>query len=171
MPTVYYTYIQSPVGPFLVAGTDKALSLTSFTTGYQQRKPQPDWRRDDGPLSNAIDQFAAYFEGEPVDFDLSLAPVGTPFQRAVWETLQTIPHGTTWSYGQVASRMGSPGASRAIGAANAANHLPIVIPCHRVIGADGTLTGFGGGLETKAKLLKLEGVTIDGGDAQLRLID
>jgi methylated-DNA-[protein]-cysteine S-methyltransferase len=153
---MYYTYLDSPVGPFLVAGDDNGLRFTSFSTAYQQRRQQSDWIEDAGPLQAATEQLTAYFSGEAIAFDLSLLPQGTAFQQSVWQVLQTIPFGQTCSYGEVARLVGRPGASRAVGAANAANHLPIVIPCHRVIGADGRLTGFGGGMETKQRLLELE---------------
>ncbi len=153
---MYYTYLDSPVGPFLIAGDTQGLRFTSFSTGHQQRRPQPDWIEDAIPLQAATKQLTAYFSGEAIAFDLPLLPQGTPFQQAVWQALQTIPFGQTCSYVEVARLVGRPGASRAVGAANAANHLPIVIPCHRVIGANGKLTGFGGGLETKQRLLALE---------------
>ncbi len=153
---MYYTYLDSPVGPFLLAGDAQGLRFTSFSTGHQQRQPQPGWTEDAESLQAAMEQLAAYFRGEVVAFDLLLAPQGTAFQQAVWQALQAIPFGQTRSYGEVARQVGRPGASRAVGAANAANHLPIVIPCHRVIGADGKLTGFGGGMETKQRLLALE---------------
>lgn len=153
---MYYTYLHSPIGLFLLAGNGETLSYTSFSSGHQQRRPQPDWREDAAPFKTAIEQFTAYFEGQPITFDLRLTPKGTSFQLEVWQALQEIPFGQTRSYGDIARWLGKPGASRAVGAANAANHLPIVIPCHRVIGADGGLTGFGGGLDTKRRLLELE---------------
>ena len=116
--------------------------------------PDPGWVRD--PLPDATDQLRAYFAGSLARFELRLAPRGTPFQRGVWDALTEIPYGTTTSYGALAARIGRPGASRAVGAANGRNPLPVVIPCHRVIGADGTLTGYGGGLERKQALLGLE---------------
>ncbi len=110
-------------------------------------------------LREAHDQLAAYFAGRLRVFDLPLRPAGTGFQRRVWEVLASIPWGTTTTYGAVADRLGlPPGASRAVGAANGANPIPVVLPCHRVLGADGTLTGYAGGLERKALLLRLEGV-------------
>lgn len=108
------------------------------------------------PLGQLIRQLDEYFAGERERFDLTLAPVGTPFQLAVWSMLRTIPYGATVTYGKLARRLGRPDASRAVGAANGRNPIPIVIPCHRVIGADGSLTGFGGGLPIKRRLLSLE---------------
>ena len=102
-------------------------------------------------------QLAEYFAGDRQDFDLALAPVGTPFELAVWEALRRIPFGETRSYGEIAQEIGRPGAARAVGRANGANPIPIVVPCHRVIGSDGSLTGFGGGLAAKSRLLEIEG--------------
>lgn len=161
MAQIYFDYISSPVGDFLVAGTPKVMHYTGFSSGHQKRTPQPFWRRDAVPLMYAITPLMAYFEGEPVDFKLKFNLEGTEFQKQVWKALCNIPYGETASYGEIANQLGRPGASRAIGAANAANHLPIVIPCHRVIGADGSLTGFAGGLETKKKLLRLEGIATE----------
>lgn len=168
-PDCFYCYLPSPVGDFLIAGTDETLAFTGFTSGYQQRTPDSDWIQDASPLTYAVEPLQAYFDGESVDFKIPLGPVGTPFQQQVWTALQAIPHGSTCSYGDIAIAIGRPGASRAVGAANHANHLPIVIPCHRVIGADGSLTGFGGGLETKAVLLRLEGCVLPDRDRQLDL--
>lgn len=112
---------------------------------------------DPARCAEALAQVAAYFAGERRDFDLPLAPVGTPFQQQVWTALQAIPFGATTSYGALAAQLGQPGGAQAVGRANAANPLPVVVPCHRVIGADGSLTGFLGGLDRKAALLRLEG--------------
>jgi len=117
---------------------------------------------DDMAIAPVRTQIEEYFAGQRRVFDLPLGPDGTPFQRAVWDGLLTIPFGQTLSYGQLAERVGRPGASRAVGAANGANPIPIIIPCHRVIGSDRTLTGFGGGVPVKAALLTLEGVTVRG---------
>lgn len=154
---MYYTYVDSPVGPFFVAGDQHAIAFTGFNSGYQQRVPQHGWREDARPLAYAVEQLEAYFAGASRVFDIPLAPTGTEFQLTVWEALRAIPFGQTRSYADIAKAVGNPGASRAVGAANRANHLPVVIPCHRVIGADGDLTGFGGGLDTKRVLLELEG--------------
>ncbi|WP_306252732.1 methylated-DNA--[protein]-cysteine S-methyltransferase [Parvularcula sp. IMCC14364] len=170
MDTIFFTYIPSPVGNFLLAGRDGALTCTSFTTGHRDRQPQSDWREDAGPFSEIIPQFTAYFEGEATQFDIPLRSQGTDFQKKVWQALTAIPYGRTWSYGDLARKVGNPNASRAVGAANGANPLPVIVPCHRVIGASGKLTGFGGGLDTKATLLRLEGLTIDDRDRQLELI-
>ena len=166
-----YTHYPSPLGPLLLAADAGGLRLISFPTGKQRRQPEPDWQLDDsfGPLPATVAQLDAYFAGTLTCFDLPLAPGGTPFQQQVWQALQTIPFGITWSYGQLARVIGRPKASRAVGAANGANPLPIIIPCHRVIGASGSLTGFGGGLTTKHWLLEFEGALSDAGGAQLPL--
>jgi methylated-DNA-[protein]-cysteine S-methyltransferase len=128
----------------------------SFRGGSRAAAIAAGWIHDRGPFDEAIGQLEAYFEGERREFDLPLAPEGTPFQREVWEMLRKIPYGETVSYGELARRLERPGSSRAVGAANGRNPIPIVIPCHRVVGADGSLTGFGGGLEVKRRLLALE---------------
>ena len=116
-------------------------------------------------LAGAVRQLAEYFDGQRTTFDLPLDPLGTEFQLKVWRALRDIPYGRTASYGQIARAIGAPAASRAVGAANGRNPIPIVVPCHRVIGANGTLTGFGGGLENKAILLALEGAELFAGRA------
>lgn len=152
-----YTHVDSPLGELLLAGDDGALRLISFPTGKGRRRPERDWVEDPAPFRVAARQLAEYFAGRRERFDLPLAPEGTEFQRAVWQGLRRIPYGRTWSYAELAQRIGRPRAMRAVGAANGANPLPIVVPCHRVIGADGSLTGFGGGLPAKRLLLELEG--------------
>lgn len=152
----YYTYVDTPVGPFLLAGDREALHVASFTAGQQHRRPEPNWMADERPIAYAAEQLREYFAGTRTDFDVPLLVRGGAFQRTVWEALCAIPFGETRSYMEVARAVGSPLASRAVGAANRANSLPIFIPCHRVIGADGQLTGFGGGLATKRWLLEFE---------------
>ena len=153
-----YQFIPSPVGPLLLAADAQGLRLIEFNS---PRHPMPrgsDWREDDNDvLRETRVQLDDYFAGKRRAFDLPLAPRGTDFQRGVWQTLATIPYGETISYAQLATRVGKPSAVRAVGAANGRNPLPIVLPCHRVIGSDGSLTGFGGGLPTKRFLLALEG--------------
>jgi len=155
-PDLAYGILESPVGPLLIAGDGAHLHLISFPTGSRTQKPSPGWRRDDALFNRAAEQLRAYFAGALSRFDLPLKLAGTPFQNAVWSALREIPFGETVSYGTLAARIGKPTAYRAVGAANGANPLPIVIPCHRVIGANGSLTGFGGGVETKKYLLELE---------------
>ena len=163
MTTVSYTQIDSPVGPLLLAGDERALREIHFANGRRPQAPHPDWIPNAAPFTEAIDQLQAYFSGERREFDLPLALKGTDFQLRVWRCLQTIPYGQTISYLQLAERIGNPKAVRAVGLANGANPIPIVIPCHRVIGSNGSLTGFGGGLPTKQNLLALE-------SRQLRLL-
>jgi methylated-DNA-[protein]-cysteine S-methyltransferase len=119
-------------------------------------RPDPAWREDRTLLRDTIHQLKAYFAGDLEDFDLPLVPQGTPFQLGVWKRLCDIPFGETISYGELARRIGNPNASRAVGLANGSNPIPIVIPCHRVIASNGKLTGYGGGLPIKEKLLALE---------------
>lgn len=153
-----YGYYESPVGDLLVAGDGEALHLISFPKGSRAKQPKGDWHRDDALFKNVYAQLAAYFAKELTEFDVPLRPSGTSFQNKVWTKLLEIPFGETWSYGQLAANIGKPTASRAVGAANGANPLPIIIPCHRVIGADKSLTGFGGGVKTKEFLLRHEGI-------------
>ena len=146
-------------------------SLPAFDTScfrenkYDARDRREGWTRDAAALREPREQLLAYFDGKLQRFDLPLAPVGTAFQLAVWKQLAQIPFGATWSYSELARRIDAPNAVRAVGAANGRNPLPIVLPCHRVIGADGSLTGFGGGLPLKKFLLEHEGV----GQSSLRL--
>jgi methylated-DNA-[protein]-cysteine S-methyltransferase len=153
-----YTTIDSPVGPLLLAADDDGLRLVEFQQSRHRVKRADDWVEGGHAVFDATrTQLDEYFRGERKHFDLPLAPRGTEFQREVWFALATIPYGETVSYAQLAGRVGRPSAMRAVGAANGRNPLPIVLPCHRVIGADGSLTGFGGGLPTKQFLLELEG--------------
>ena len=156
MSDIAYTYLDSPVGPLLLAGDADGLTLISFPSGSREQKAKPAWREDAGPFAAAIRELREYFAGKRREFTVALKPRGTAFQLAVWQALRGIPYGETISYGELARRIGRPSASRAVGAANGANPLPIIVPCHRVIGADGSLTGFGGGVETKRFLLGLE---------------
>lgn len=164
--TVHYSYLPSPVGDLLLAGHAQGLTLVSFPNGSRAVAPSPGWRRDDQAFAVAVRQLEEYFAGERRTFSLPLRPAGTSFQRAVWSALQEIPFGGTTSYGEFARRIGRPAASRAVGAANGANPLPIIVPCHRVIGADRSLTGFGGGLETKRYLLAHEAAIASPGAGQ-----
>lgn len=167
---IHYTTIDSPVGALLLAADDDGMRLIEFNA---PRHPMPhgeNWREGDSALlRTARIQLIEYFNGARRMFNLSLAPRGTEFQRSVWRTLSGIPYGETISYAQLATRVGKPGAMRAVGAANGRNPLPIVLPCHRVIGADGSLTGFGGGLPAKRFLLTLEGA-LPGGKSVCRVI-
>ena len=147
--------VDSPVGPLTLAGADGRLRhLRMVDQTYEPDRAE--WISDDGAFTDAVAQLDAYFAGELMDFDLDLDLVGTEFQRRVWEALTTIPYGETRSYGQIALQIGSPGASRAVGLANGHNPIGIIVPCHRVIGANGNLTGYGGGLDRKKSLLDME---------------
>jgi methylated-DNA-[protein]-cysteine S-methyltransferase len=153
---MYYCYFDTPIGELLLAGEAESLSMIGFPKGAMRRDPEADWIYNEVPFENARVQLAEYFSGERKEFDLPLLLSGTEFQVSVLEALQEIPYGETASYGDVAKRIGRPKAVRAVGAANGRNPIPIIVPCHRVIGSSGDLTGFGGGLDTKAALLRLE---------------
>ncbi len=153
---MFYDYVESPVGPLLVAGNGEGLKHIEFPRRGKRARPEPEWERSPRELREVTKQLKDYFAGKRTRFDLKLAPGGTEFQRQVWKALRAIPYGKTISYGELAGKIGNPKAVRAAGGANSKNPIPIVIPCHRVIGADGSLTGFGGGLETKVALLALE---------------
>jgi methylated-DNA-[protein]-cysteine S-methyltransferase len=147
--------MQSPVGTITIAGRDGR--IRHLRMDDQTYEPSHDgWEPDETAFPEAVDQLTAYFAGELQAFDLELDLVGTEFQRRVWEALLTIPYGETRSYGEIALQVGSPGASRAVGLANGHNPVGIIVPCHRVIGANGSLTGYGGGLDRKKLLLDLE---------------
>jgi methylated-DNA-[protein]-cysteine S-methyltransferase len=155
--SMYWCEIESPVGTMLLAGSARALTHVHFQAGPHPLTPCAEWRRAEAPFAEATAQLAEYFAGTRQVFSLPLAPQGTSFQRSVWQGLRQIPYGQTVSYGELARRLGSQSGARAVGLANGANPLPIIVPCHRVIGSDGSLTGFGGGLYIKRALLALEG--------------
>jgi methylated-DNA-[protein]-cysteine S-methyltransferase len=161
MSTLYMETLDTPIGRLVLAADAEGLRHIEFPSN---RHPVDRAGWVPGAEGGAAEilamtsrQLREYFDGTRRDFDLPLAPRGTPFQIEVWRTLATIPFGATWSYGELARVIGKPDAMRAVGAANGRNPLPIVLPCHRVIGADGSLTGFGGGLPIKEALLRLEG--------------
>ena len=154
--TVYFTEFASPIGTLQLRGTDTALTGV-FMEKHRHEPARPDGAvRDAGPLRAALRELEEYFAGERREFSLALEAAGTPFQKRVWQELREIHYGETISYGELARRIGNPRAVRAVGLANGRNPLSIIVPCHRVIGANGTLTGYGGGLERKRKLLALE---------------
>jgi methylated-DNA-[protein]-cysteine S-methyltransferase len=163
--TFYTSTFDSPCGPLLcVVDEAGAVVRIEFLDGGDSRRITERMRaagadvvEDAGRTAAVRRQLAEYFAGERREFELALAAQGTPFERAVWDELRKIPFGETRSYGEIARALGRPAAARAVGRANGANPIPIVVPCHRVIGADGSLTGFGGGLEAKSRLLELEG--------------
>ncbi|MGW3243605.1 methylated-DNA--[protein]-cysteine S-methyltransferase [Streptomyces sp. NPDC001070] len=154
-----HALIDSPVGPLTLVATDRVLSGL-YMTGQRHRPPEESFgaRHDpaESPFARATEQLQAYFAGELTVFDLPMDLRGTPFQQRVWAGLRAIPYGTVMTYGQLADKLGSPGASRAVGLANGRNPVGIIVPCHRVVGASGSLTGYGGGLERKRYLLDLE---------------
>ena len=151
-----YTYMDSPVGQLMLVGEGEVLHYLSFPSGKMYFKPKPNWDYHAATLKQARNQIDAYFAGQLKKFDVVLAPNGTEFQMQVLGALQKIPFGQMRSYKDIAHAIGRPKSMRAVGAANARNPIPLIIPCHRVVGADGSLTGFGGGIDTKAFLLRLE---------------
>ena len=151
-----YTYLDTPIGELLLAGDRRALYVVGFPDGPRRQRAELGWELDDAVFTEAKTQLSDYFAGSLQKFNLPLRPHGTPFQLAVLAELQKIPYGTTRSYGDIARRIDKPRAARAVGAANAHNPIPVIIPCHRVIGSNGKLTGFGGGLPVKEALLRLE---------------
>lgn len=156
MTHLVFTRIESPVGLLTVVGDDGYLREINFSKNGRAAAVDSEWREDASAFLEAVRQLQAYFAGELEEFDLPLAPQGTQFQQKVWSELCEIPYGETISYGTLARRIGNPNASRAVGLANGSNPIPIIIPCHRVIGSNGKLTGYGGGLPIKEKLLALE---------------
>lgn len=160
MTHTHYTELASPVGELLLtADAEGRLTRLQFHDGPHTCPPHGDWLRDADVFGAVAGQLDAYFAGELREFDFELAPSGTPFQLQVWEALRAIPYGQTASYGDVARAVGQPGAARAVGGANNRNPIAIVVPCHRVIGSGGSLTGYGGGLDRKRQLLALEAGT------------
>lgn len=153
---LYYDEMPSPIGRLRLVADRQGLREIWFESGRHQRSPDPAWSHSAQALAFARVQLEEYFAGTRQTFALPLRPHGTPFQLAVWQELARIPYGTTISYGDLARRLGQPQAMRAVGAANGRNPLPLVLPCHRVIGSNGSLTGFGGGLPTKRYLLAME---------------
>jgi methylated-DNA-[protein]-cysteine S-methyltransferase len=151
-----YTTVDSPIGELLVVGDVRALRGVYMQEGRTGVIAAPDWKRDDTAFQDVRAQLDEYFEGRRAAFDLALEVRGTPFQRLVWRALQEIPYGETVTYGELARRIGRPSAARAVGAANGTNPISVIVPCHRVIGADGDLTGYGGGVKRKQFLLELE---------------
>lgn len=146
-----YSLVPSPIGELVLTAEGGAL-----TRLLMDGRVDPAWRRDDGALRHVAEQLDAYFAGDLREFDVELAPAGTPFQQRVWSALREIPYGETWSYGRLADRVGNPNASRAVGLANGRNPIAVIVPCHRVIGSTGKLVGYGGGMDRKRLLLDLE---------------
>jgi methylated-DNA-[protein]-cysteine S-methyltransferase len=156
MNETLFRTLDSPVGTITLAGDGTTLTHLRMTDQTHPPAGQEAWRHEPTAFVDAVDQLHAYFDGERTSFDLTLAMEGSSFQRSVWDALVEIPYGETTSYGEIARRVGKPGAARAVGLANGQNPIAIIVPCHRVIGADGSLTGYGGGLDRKVTLLELE---------------
>ena len=157
--TTYAATLESPIGP-LTAVVNAAGALTHLLFAHHQPPAGAVW--DDARCAPVLAQLREYFAGSRREFDLPLAPAGTDFQQRVWRELRQVGYGEVTDYGSLGTRVGSPGAARAVGRANATNPIPISIPCHRVIGADGTATGYAGGIPSKLALLRLEGCSVSG---------
>lgn len=161
---MFYAYIDAtPVGRLLIAGNEDGLKHVAFCQTHfstQEVQPEPSWVLNERKLKEPIQQLKAYFAGKRKAFDIPLACPGTDFQKRVWKALCEVPFGKTATYGEIAKSVGNPGASRAVGLANGQNPIAIVVPCHRIIGSNGKLTGYGGGLSHKQTLLHLEGVSL-----------
>jgi methylated-DNA-[protein]-cysteine S-methyltransferase len=153
---ISYTMMDSPLGRILVAGCPTGLRRINFQAGTEAITPPPGWVEEPNILAEAVNQLRAYFRGELRQFDLQLEPVGTDFQHQVWQAMRAIPYGKTSTYAELARQVGRREAARAVGGASSRNPLPIIVPCHRVVGSDGSLTGYAGGLHLKQALLDLE---------------
>jgi len=154
--TTLYRVTDSPIGPLTIAGVDGRIRHLRMQDQTHEPRDRADWIRDDTAFEDAVVQLSEYFAGERTEFELEIELIGSAFQRRVWRALTTIPYGQTRTYGQIARQIGAPNASRAVGLANGHNPISIIVPCHRVIGSNGALTGYGGGLERKRILLGLE---------------
>lgn len=166
---LYYDILPSPIGKLLLVANDIGLKQILFEDENQLEKIKDDWVKDSSKLKPVTDQLVAYFNKERTTFDVKLSPDGTAFQKQIWEQLLEIPYGETCSYLNIALRINKPSACRAIGMANSKNPIPIIIPCHRVIGKNGKLTGYAGGLKNKAKLLKIENIDLTSSKEQFQL--
>jgi len=158
MKIIFYHLFPSPVGQLLLVSDGNALTGLYMNDHTGAPQPEPGWSDDQRNFDRVCDQLTGYFSGGSRQFDVPLAPQGTEFQKKVWRELLRIPFGETISYGELARRIGQPKASRAVGRANGQNPISVIVPCHRVIGADGTLTGYGGGIDRKKWLLEHEAV-------------
>ncbi len=154
--TLQYTSMDSPIGELLLLGDEQAVHGLYMQDGRKPTRIASDWENNPAPFTDVQEQLDEYFDGRRTEFDVSLVMDGNPFERRVWSALREIPYGETVSYGEIARRVERPSAARAVGMANGRNPIAVIVPCHRVIGADGTLTGYGGGLERKQLLLELE---------------
>ncbi len=165
----YYDILSSPIGNLLLIANDNGLIKILFEDENQLKKIEDNWVKNTDRLKEVRNQLKAYFDNELTKFDVKLAPEGTAFQKQIWKQLEEIPYGETCSYQDIALSINKPNACRAIGMANSLNPIPIIIPCHRVIGKNGKLTGYAGGLETKAKLLQLENIDLANSKSQYQL--
>lgn len=158
---MFYSWLQdTPVGPLLLAGSTDALKFLVFEHPKSRQRhqlPRPEWRQAESPFRDVKRQLSAYFAGTLKQFDVPLAADGTDFQHRVWQALTTVPYGETQTYGQIAEQIQQPTAARAVGLANGRNPISIIVPCHRIVGSNGQLTGYGGGNDRKRRLLELEG--------------
>jgi methylated-DNA-[protein]-cysteine S-methyltransferase len=159
-PKAYWTTMETPIGTILLVGDGERLQELHLPDRFDDDSVPTGSVRDRSALAEPVRQLGGYFAGELTSFDLALDPAGTPFQQKVWWALADIPYAETESYGEVAARIGNHKACRAVGLANSRNPIAIVLPCHRVIGADGTLTGYGGGLDLKQRLLDMEAAVL-----------
>ncbi|MFH0780924.1 MAG: methylated-DNA--[protein]-cysteine S-methyltransferase [Pseudomonadota bacterium] len=157
-----YCYCDSPIGKMLLVGGNGIMEELHFPKGLETLQIPTTWQKNEACFAEALRQLKEYFAGSRREFQLPIAPHGTPFQKRVWQELCKIPYGETASYGAIAKKIGNPKACRAVGMANNKNPIPIIIPCHRIIGKDGSLTGFGGGLTVKKQLLDLERQSLNG---------
>ncbi len=153
---IYFDYLGSPLGELLIVGDGQRVTRLYLPNHKRAVQPDASWRQSTAPFQQAREELAEYFAGQRKTFEVSVRGAGTPFQQRVWQELVQIPFGTTISYAELARRVGQPNASRAVGNANGRNPISIIVPCHRVIGADGRLTGYAGGLDNKRWLLDLE---------------
>ncbi len=158
----HYCYCDSPIGRMLLVGVNGVLEELHFPNSTKRLEIPTEWQEAEASFKETLQQLRQYFAGKRQQFDLPISPQGTPFQERVWQELRKIPYGETASYGTIAQRIGKPKACRAVGMANSKNPIPIIIPCHRIIGKDGSLTGFGGGLPVKKQLLELERQSLAG---------
>lgn len=165
MTAVSYRRIESPLGMLTLVGEGRVLTGLSMEDQAHEPVHQDGWRKEGGAFPDVVEQLEAYFEGELTEFDVAVRLDGTAFQKEVWAALREIPYGGTMSYGELARRVGRPGASRAVGLANGRNPVAIIVPCHRVIGSSGRLVGYGGGLDRKRLLLELERSRMTGASA------
>ncbi len=166
---IYYDIIPSPIGNLLLIANDVELKQILFEDENQLKKIKADWIKDPSKLKSVANQLKAYFNKERTTFDVKLSPDGTAFQKQIWKQLLEIPYGKTCSYQDISISINKPSACRAIGMANSKNPIPIIIPCHRVIGKNGKLTGYAGGLKNKAKLLKIENINLTPTKTQYQL--